>query len=59
MPRSEYSYDAAVNLIIELNEIYNPSYIYCDAGSGEYQIERLHIYGDEHPQTGLKNKVKR
>ncbi len=59
VPRSEYSYDAAVNLIIELNEIYNPSYIYCDAGSGEYQIERLHIYGDEHPQTGLKNKVKR
>lgn len=59
VPRSEYSYDAAVNLIIELNEIYNPSFIYCDAGSGEYQIERLHIYGDENPQTGLKNKVKR
>ena len=59
VPRSEYSYDAAVNLIIELNEIYNPSFIYCDAGSGEYQIERLHIYGDENPHTGLKNKVKR
>ncbi|MEG1494716.1 MAG: hypothetical protein RR406_00230 [Bacilli bacterium] len=38
VPRSEYSYDAAVNLIIELNEIYNPSFIYCDAGSGEIQI---------------------
>ena len=59
VPRSEYSYDAAVNLIIELNEIYNPSWIYCDAGSGEYQIERLHIYGDENPKSGLKNKVKR
>lgn len=23
----------------------------------DYQIERLHIYGDEHPSTGLKNKV--
>lgn len=58
MPRAEYSYDNAVNKIIELNEIYNPSFIYCDRGSGEYCIERLHIYGDEHPETGLKNKVK-
>lgn len=58
MPRAEYSYDNAVNKIIELNEIYNPSFIYCDRGSGEYCIERLHIYGDEHPESGLKNKVK-
>lgn len=59
VPRSEYSYDTAVNLIIEVNEIYNPSWIYCDAGAGDYQIERLHIYGDEHPESGLKNKVVR
>ena len=59
VPKAEYSFDAAVNLIIELNRIYNPSFIYCDAGSGEYQYERLHIYGDEHPESGLKNKVKR
>lgn len=57
--RSEYSYDNAVNTIIELNDIYNPAYIYCDAGSGEYQIEALHIFGDKHPESGLKNKVKR
>lgn len=57
MPRAEYSYDNAVNKVIELNEIYNPSWIYCDRGSGEYQIERLHIYGDEHPESGLKQKV--
>lgn len=57
MPKAEYSYDAAVNKIIELNAIYNPSWIYCDRGSGEYQLERLHIYGDEHPETGLKQKV--
>ena len=25
----------------------------------EYQIEALHIYGDEHKESGLKNKVKR
>ena len=59
VPRSEYSYDAAINTIVELNDIYNPSWIYCDAGSGEYQIERLHIIGEENPHTGLKSKVKR
>lgn len=59
VPRAEYSYDAAINTIVELNELYNPSFIYCDAGSGEYQIERLHIIGDENPHTGLKAKVKR
>lgn len=59
LPRSEYSYDNAVNWILALNEIYNPSWIYCDAGAGEYQIERLHLLGEERPETGLKNKVKR
>lgn len=48
----------AVNMTVELNDLYNPSWIYCDRGSGEYQIERLHIIGDERPHTGLKNKVK-
>lgn len=57
MPKAEYSYDNAVNKIIELNKIYNPSLIYCDKGSGEYQLERLHIYGEEHPESGLKQKV--
>jgi len=33
--RSEYSYDNAINTIVELNAIYNPSFIYCDAGAGE------------------------
>ena len=58
VPKSEYSYDNAVNLIVELNRIYNPSWIYVDRGAGEYQIERLHIIGEEHPETGLRNKVK-
>ena len=57
MPKAEYSYDNAVNKIIEINQIYNPSFIYCDRGSGEYQIESLHIYGEEHPESGLKQKV--
>jgi replicative DNA helicase len=58
VPRGEYSYDNAVNKIVELNEQYNPSWIYCDRGAGEYQIERLHILGDEKPSTCLRNKVK-
>jgi len=35
VPRSEYSYDSAVNKIVELNDIFNPSWIFCDRGSGE------------------------
>ncbi|WP_133174919.1 terminase large subunit domain-containing protein [Heyndrickxia sporothermodurans] len=58
VPRAEYSYDAAVNMIVELNDQYNPSWIYCDRGSGEYQIERLQLIGEKRPSTGLKNKVK-
>lgn len=57
LPASKYSYDNAVNTIVELNDIYNPSYIYCDRGSGEYQIERLHILGDKNPKSGLDKKV--
>ena len=59
LPRAEYSYDNAVNTVVRLNKIYKPAFIYCDAGSGEYQIERLHIIGEENPESGLKNKVKR
>ena len=59
VPRGEYSYDNAINTIVELNDIYNPSFIFCDAGAGEYQIERLHIIGDQNPASGLKHKVKR
>lgn len=35
VPRSEYSYDTAVNLIVELNDQYNPAWIYCDSGAGK------------------------
>ena len=35
VPRSEYSYDTAVNLVVELNDQYNPAWIYADAGAGE------------------------
>lgn len=58
VPKAEYSYDKAVNMIIELNRIYDPKWIYVDRGSGEYQLETLHKYGDQHPESGLKVKVK-
>lgn len=35
VPKSEYSYDMAIKTIVKLNEIYNPSWIYVDAGAGE------------------------
>ena len=57
VPRSEYTIDNAVNWVIRVNQIYNPAWIFCDRGYGDYQIERLHIYGDQHPSTGLKEKV--
>jgi replicative DNA helicase len=38
VPKSEYSYDNAVNLIVELNDVYNPSWIYVDRGSGKYNL---------------------
>ena len=58
VPRAEYSYDKAVKTVIEFNEIYKPAMIYCDRGAGEYQIEQLCIYGKEHPETRLHEKVK-
>ena len=58
VPRGEYSYDKAVNMVVQLNEQYNPSWIYVDRGAGEYQIERLRLIGEENPRSGLHNKVK-
>ena len=35
VPRSEYTLDNAVNKIIEVNEIYDPRWIFIDRGYGE------------------------
>ena len=58
VPKAEYSFDLAVRMIIDLNKLYDPSFIYMDRGYGDVQLEQLHKYGDEHPESGLKNKVK-
>lgn len=58
IPKSQFTLTNAVNKIVELNVKFNPHYIYVDRGYGEFQVETLHMYGDEHPETGLKDKVK-
>lgn len=58
IPKTEFLLDTAVKRIIELNDIYDPEYIYLDRGLGEYQIETLHAYGLRHPDSGLADKVK-
>ena len=45
-------------VIIELNEIWNPEFIYVDVGYGATQIEMLKKYGLENPLSGLASKVK-
>lgn len=59
IPRGDFTYDNAVNKLIELNDIWNPKFLYVDAGSGEYQIEALRKHGLENPESGLLHKVKR
>ena len=57
VPRSEFTYVNAMNKIIELNEEYKFDWIGVDRGYGETQLEMLHKYGMEHPETGLAEKV--
>lgn len=57
--RGDFTFDNAVKTIIELNDIYDPKFIYVDAGMGEYQIETLRLHGRENPETGMHKKVKR
>ena len=57
MPRTQFTYTQSVERIIQLNKDYDPEYIVVDRGYGETQIEMLHLYGMEHPETGLAEKV--
>jgi len=58
IPKGEFTLDNTVRKIIELNTKFNPRFIYCDRGYGEYQVETLHKYGMQHPETELHHKVK-
>ena len=56
--QEEFTQVRSCEEIIELNEKWNPEYIYVDQGYGHTQIEMLRKYGIENPLTGLANKVK-
>ena len=55
--RSEFTYVNAMNKVIELNKEYEFDWIAIDRGYGETQLEMFHKYGEEHPETGLAEKV--
>lgn len=54
----EYTQTKAVAKIIELNEIWDPGYIYVDQGYGELQIEELRRVGAQRPDTNIIAKLK-
>lgn len=58
IPRNEYVLTQAVARVIELNNIFQPKHIYVDRGYGETQVELLHRYGVDHPDSMLKKRVK-
>lgn len=41
IPRGDFTYDNAVNKIIELNDIYNPKFLYIDRGHGENNLIKI------------------
>jgi replicative DNA helicase len=55
--RSEFTYTNAMNKIIALNEEYKFDWIAIDRGYGETQLELLHKYGLQNPESQLADKV--
>ena len=55
--RSDFTYVNAMNKVIALNDEYKFDFIAIDRGYGEVQLEMFHKYGEEHPTTGLADKV--
>ena len=55
--RSEFTYTNAMNRVIELNREYKFDWIAVDRGYGETQLELFHKYGEQHPESGLADKV--
>ena len=44
IPKSEYTYDNAINMIVQLNAVYNPSWIYVDRGAGKIFAARRQAF---------------
>lgn len=58
IPKSQFTYLNATDRIKQLNEEYHLNHIAIDKGYGEVQIELLHKYGMEHPESGILNKLR-
>jgi hypothetical protein len=56
--KDEYLLMKAMDRIIKLHERFHFRHIYVDRGYGEVQVEYLHKYGQEHPETGLYDIIK-
>lgn len=56
--KDEYLLLKAMDRIIQLHERFHFRHIYIDRGYGEVQVEYLHKYGQEHPETGLYEIIK-
>lgn len=57
IPQTQFSLSTAVQRIVELNEIFQPEWIYLDRGYGDMQLEELQLWGKKFPRTGLAEKT--
>lgn len=58
VPKSEFTQMGGVAKIKELNQLWNPRFIYVDEGYGSAQIEMLKHTGLEDRSSGLYEKIK-
>jgi hypothetical protein len=57
IPQTQFTLKAAVNRIVELNELFKPEWIFVDRGYGDMQLEELHLIGKRDRGSGLDTKV--
>lgn len=55
--QSQFTLSNTVRRVIDLNDIFQPQWIYVDKGFGEYQIEEFQKFGKAFPKSGLLKKV--
>lgn len=56
--KEEFLLHKAVDRVVQLNSIFRPKHIYADRGYGEMQMEHIHLYGKEHPESNLQHVAK-
>jgi len=57
IPSHEFTYTMAIEKIKELNDRYDPDWIFVDTGYGAVQIEELKLYGLKNPETRMDKKI--